>query len=163
MFRERGREGESEGEKHRCVVASHAPPAGDPTHSPGLCPDWESNGGPSSSQAGTQSTEPHQPGPNLIFQIDRCVWVPFPTRRDRRQSGAARRGGWELLCNGHKVLVVQDETSEGSAAHVCEHLKTSELCTQKWLPQQMLCFYHNLKRSEIVWTYFPIWRTLQTL
>ena len=29
FFRERGREGEREGEKHQCVVASHAPPTGD--------------------------------------------------------------------------------------------------------------------------------------
>ena len=29
IFRERGREGEREGEKHQCVVASHAPPTGD--------------------------------------------------------------------------------------------------------------------------------------
>ena len=32
-FRERGWEGEREGEKHQCVVASHAPPTG-----PGLQP-----------------------------------------------------------------------------------------------------------------------------
>ena len=29
ILRERGREGEKEGEKHQCVVASHAPPTGD--------------------------------------------------------------------------------------------------------------------------------------
>ena len=29
LFRERGREGESEGEKHQCVVAPHTPPIGD--------------------------------------------------------------------------------------------------------------------------------------
>ena len=28
IFRERGREGEREGEKHQCVVASLAPPTG---------------------------------------------------------------------------------------------------------------------------------------
>ena len=40
---ERGGEGEREGEKHQCVVASHAPPAGDLAHNPGMYPDWESN------------------------------------------------------------------------------------------------------------------------
>ena len=30
-FRQRRSEGESEGEKHQCVVASHAPPTGDLT------------------------------------------------------------------------------------------------------------------------------------
>ena len=46
IFRDRGREGESEGEKHHCVVASHASPTGDQAHNPGMCPDWESNWGP---------------------------------------------------------------------------------------------------------------------
>ena len=43
IFRERGREGERVGEKHQCVVASCVPPTGDLAHSPGMCPDWESN------------------------------------------------------------------------------------------------------------------------
>ena len=30
IFRERGKQGEREGEKHQCVVASHTPPTGDP-------------------------------------------------------------------------------------------------------------------------------------
>ena len=42
-FRERGREGEREGEKHQCVVASCMPPTGDLARNPGMCPDWESN------------------------------------------------------------------------------------------------------------------------
>ena len=43
IFRQRGREGEKEGEKHQCVVASHVPPTGDLACKPGMCPDWESN------------------------------------------------------------------------------------------------------------------------
>ena len=43
IFRERGRDGEREGEKQQCVVASHTPPTGDLAHNPGMCPDWESN------------------------------------------------------------------------------------------------------------------------
>ena len=58
IFRERGREGEREGEKHQCVVASHALPTGDLAHNPGMCPDWDSNWGPFGLQAGTPSTEP---------------------------------------------------------------------------------------------------------
>ena len=64
---ERGREGEREGEKHQCVVASHVAPTGDPARNPGMCPDWESNQRPFGSQAGAQSTEPHQPG--LFFSL----------------------------------------------------------------------------------------------
>ena len=64
-------EREREGEKHQCVVASHAPPTEDLAHNPGpqwesewqslMCPEWESNWRPSGSQAFAQSTEPHQP------------------------------------------------------------------------------------------------------
>ena len=43
LFRDRGREGEREGEKHQCVVASRTPPTRDLSHNPGMCPDWESN------------------------------------------------------------------------------------------------------------------------
>ena len=43
FFREREREGEREGEKHQCVVASHAPPTGDLARNPGMCPNWEWN------------------------------------------------------------------------------------------------------------------------
>ena len=42
-FLERGREGEREGEKHQCVVASHEPPTGDLARNPGMCPDQELN------------------------------------------------------------------------------------------------------------------------
>ena len=62
IFRQSGREGEREGEKHHCGVASHMPPTGDLALNLGMCPDWESNQQPFGSQAGTQSTEPHQPG-----------------------------------------------------------------------------------------------------
>ena len=43
IFRQRGREGEREGEKHQCVVASHVPTTGEPALNPGMCPDWELN------------------------------------------------------------------------------------------------------------------------
>ena len=60
IFREMGREGEREEEKHRCVVASHS--TEDLALIPGMCPDWESNQRLFGFQAGTQSTDPHQPG-----------------------------------------------------------------------------------------------------
>ena len=43
VFRQRGSEGEREGDKHQCVVASHLAPTGDLACNPGMCPDWESN------------------------------------------------------------------------------------------------------------------------
>ena len=38
------------------------PATGDLACNPGVCPDWELNWWPLASQAGIQSTEPHQPG-----------------------------------------------------------------------------------------------------
>ena len=67
-FRERGREGEREGEKHQCVVASCTPPTGDLVGNPGTCPDWESNRRPFGSQASTQCTEPHQLGLHFLLR-----------------------------------------------------------------------------------------------
>ena len=52
VFRERGREGEREGEKHQCVVASHTFPTGGLARNPGMGPDWESNWRPFGLQAG---------------------------------------------------------------------------------------------------------------
>ena len=43
IFREKGKKGEREGEKHQCAVASHMAPTGDLAHNPGMCPDGESN------------------------------------------------------------------------------------------------------------------------
>ena len=44
IFRERGREGEREEEKHQCLVASCIPPTGDLACNPGMCPDWNQTG-----------------------------------------------------------------------------------------------------------------------
>ena len=41
LLLERGKEGERKGEKHQCVVASHASPTGDLACNPGMCPNWE--------------------------------------------------------------------------------------------------------------------------
>ena len=50
IFRERGTDGEREGKKHQCVVASHVAPTGDLGYNPGMCPDWELNQQPFDSQ-----------------------------------------------------------------------------------------------------------------
>ena len=64
IFREGGREGEREEEKHQCVVVSCVPPTGGLAHNPVMCPDWEWSHQHFGSQAGIQSSEPHQPGPS---------------------------------------------------------------------------------------------------
>ena len=60
-FRERGKEGEKEGEKHR-LVASRTPPTGYLARNPDGRPGRESNWRAFSLQASAQSTEPQQPG-----------------------------------------------------------------------------------------------------
>ena len=67
IFREKGREGEREEEKHLCVVASHMARTGDLACNPGMCPDWESNQQPLALQAHAPFTELHQPG--LLFHF----------------------------------------------------------------------------------------------
>ena len=76
------RKGEREGEKHQCVVTSHMPPAGDLARNPGMCPDWELNRQHFDLQAGTQFTEPHQPGLPLRFSVTTnfLFWVSDPPR-----------------------------------------------------------------------------------
>ena len=59
-----------EGEKHQCVVASHAPPIGDLACNQACALTGNQNSGPFGSQSGTQSTEPHQPGlKSLYFKL----------------------------------------------------------------------------------------------
>ena len=62
LLLERGEGKDKEGEKHQCVVTSRMPPTEDLARNPGMCPDWDSKERPFGSQAGTQSTEPQQPG-----------------------------------------------------------------------------------------------------
>ena len=70
IFTEREREGEREGEKHQCEVASCMPLLGDLACNPGMCPDWELNQRPFGLHASAQSTGLHQPSfKNIIFTI----------------------------------------------------------------------------------------------
>ena len=72
-------EGEKEGEKHQCVVASHMPPAGDNlARSPGMCPDWESKWQPLSLAGVAQwiecrSVNQRVVGSGSIPSQDRCL------------------------------------------------------------------------------------------
>ena len=57
-----------EGQKHQCAWLPLTHPfTGDPPGNTGMCPDWESNQRSFNLQAGTQSTEPHQPGYKLVI------------------------------------------------------------------------------------------------
>ena len=52
----------------------HAP-TGDPARNPGMCPDWEWNQQPLGSEAGTQSTKPHQPGQDFYFEASKSLFL----------------------------------------------------------------------------------------
>ena len=65
-FRERGRKGEREGNISVWLPLA-CPPTGNLDYNPGMCPDWELNQRPFGLQAGTQSTESHQPGLIRLF------------------------------------------------------------------------------------------------
>ena len=60
-------EGEGKGGRETLFEGYIMPPTGGLAHNPGMCPDWESNQRPFVFQAGTQSTDPHQPGQNPIM------------------------------------------------------------------------------------------------
>ena len=64
-FREKCREGESEGEKQ--LVASGMPTNGELAHNPGKWLDHEWNQQPFSLQDGAQCTDPHQSCPYYVF------------------------------------------------------------------------------------------------
>ena len=98
------------------MVASRAPPTGDRACDPGMCPDWELNQQPFRLQAGTQSTEPHQPGQNkqksfslsLFFFLDFIYLFIFRERgregereREKHQCVVASRAPptGDLACN----------------------------------------------------------------
>ena len=74
-------------------------PYRDPASNPGMCPDWEWNGQPFGSQAGTQSTEQHPPGPLLYWGVNLSRVVPQREGRDGtpgRRDQAAPVGGFGL-------------------------------------------------------------------
>ena len=82
IFRERGREGEREGEKHQCVVASHMAPTGDLAQNPGMCPAWRLNWQPFGSHP-ELSPELHQPGPVYILHMQ-LIWLSIDIDKDMR-------------------------------------------------------------------------------
>ena len=82
IYRERGREGKNELEKHRCerniswLLLTWAV-TWDWTGNPGVCPDQESNWGPYALQVHTQATELHWSGQSFSFiaELYFIVWM----------------------------------------------------------------------------------------
>ena len=67
LLSERGERREKEERNINVCLPLSRPPNGNPAHNPGMCSDRGANWQPLGSQAGAQSTEPHQPG--LPFQF----------------------------------------------------------------------------------------------
>ena len=68
------RERERRGGRKRAMYERYMdqlPPSRDLAHNPGMYPNWESNRQPFGSQAGTQSTETHPPGPTVFSLMQR--------------------------------------------------------------------------------------------
>ena len=81
IFQREGKGGRKrERETSMCGCLSHAPPHWGPGPQPRHVPNWESNQRPFGSQAGTQSTEPHQPGLLLTLKYrslsEMSFWFP---------------------------------------------------------------------------------------
>ena len=53
------------------------PHTGDLAHNPGMCPDLERNQQPFGLQAGTQATEPQEPGLKVVFELQPKVAISF--------------------------------------------------------------------------------------
>ena len=104
LLLEKGKGGRKRGtnfdmwEKHR-LVASRMSPTGDLASNPGTCLDWESNRQPFGLQAGTQSTEPHQPElTNVLSQNPEVACITFAyTALSRIASFTSiYNEGWEV-------------------------------------------------------------------
>ena len=108
LFLERGREWKREGEKHQCVVPSHAIPTGDLAHNPVICPDWELNQWPFGSQAGIQPSKPHKTQQEMFFFVGEYISGigKMVTKNNKRYSfcpGRCSSVDWVWVCEpkGH--------------------------------------------------------------
>ena len=120
FFSKRGREGERERnihvwEKHPSV-ASCTPPTGDPAHNPGLCPDQESNQQPFGSQAGAQSTEPHQPELFIaVLLIIAKIWkqpkCPSTDEQIKKLPWLVWLSWLEVIMNGRTVGLIPSQAA----------------------------------------------------
>ena len=82
------------------------PSTGDMACNPGMCSDWESNQQPFGFQAGTQSTEPHQPGPGygVVVVVVVCfflkiLFIYFQRERGREGERDRSISVWLLLAH----------------------------------------------------------------
>ena len=119
IFRQSGREGEREEEKHQCVVAFHTSPTRGLARYPGMCPDSESNQQPFGLQACAQSSEPYQPGLGKLsrHQLWGCL-LPLVTKETVRSFHCLGPTGFNLSLVGSTLSSYQ--------VHACTCMGFSE-------------------------------------
>ena len=128
------------------MVASCAPCTRDLDHNPAMYPDWESNRQPFGSQAGAQSTEPHQLGQHFynyhLFSVVRTFRIHTLS---------------SFLVYNTALLTVTTILYIRSTEHT--HPKTGSLCPDQCLPtshcqpwhhRPSLCSMSSICRSQMV-------------
>ena len=120
IFRERGREGEREEEKHQCVVASYMPPTGDLVNNPGMCPDGEIEPATLWFAARTQSTELQWPGLSLpLFKSNENMSLDEDLKKKKASGPAcAQKGTCTFHCR---------DRAGSPAAHLIPQVKEEML------------------------------------
>ena len=139
-FLESGMEREREGEKHQCVVASYVPPTGDLAHNPGMCPTLETEPTTLSSQASTQSIEPHQPGQLFFISITESFmsdWIFFHGAEVLTKSLSILVTG--VLNSAPERLLISISFSSFSRVLICSFIWVTFVSTF-WQPP-CVCFY----------------------
>ena len=121
LFLERGEGREKGRETAMCGCLSHASLTGDLAHSPGMCPDWESNQGPFGLQASAQSTELHQPGWNLSLLFTNVLSSPLSLK-----GGAGRELSTPLFQKQTSLAppALDCQISENSVINFQTHFST---------------------------------------
>ena len=116
-----------------CACLSCVPYWGPGLQPPGMCPDWELNQRPFGLQAGTQSTESHQPGQSSAFWIlfSSCsfffkILFIFILERGRGQEKEKERN---IDVREIHQLVASSTPSMGDMAHnpgTCPHWELNQ-------------------------------------
>ena len=144
IFRQRGKEGEREGEKHQCVVDSCVP-TGDLAHNPGMHPDWELSRQPFGLQASAQPTEPHQPGPLLNISTQKQELWNQLVRNYCHSTRCTWGGGDRHMVHFFLVAQAKDLAVKTSSSFYLYF--TSNLSTNLSSPIFQICYHLYSLRS----------------
>ena len=123
IFRERRRERERKRERNITYLPLTCSSTKDLTHNSGMCPDWEPNWQPLSTQASIQFTETHQPAWENRYLMDLCT-LPWKQYSLIKSCQILEGLGREIIVNASILLRREWFTS-------CSREKTSFLISGK--------------------------------